>query len=469
MMNSTSARKGASTGRGLWPLLGAGVLALSAAACDTKSVVSLPDPDVIGQAVISDTANLPVLRNGVQFEFSRAYAGPAGNNQDPGIIGHGGLLADELWYASTFPTMKEIDGRRIDVANTNLVNVFRYLHRARNLAERAAELYATSPEANGPDHALMLNYAGFTYIYFGENYCSGVPFSESPFSGVLSFGPANTTDQIFNLAIDRFNQVLAMAGAGTTQINMAKIGKARALLNLNQPAAAAAAVAGVPTSFSYSVAFSIPTSAPGNGVWYNINSEKRSSSASQEGTNGLQFFDRTVPGTASAPGNATIDPRVPVLHDGNGLSTTVPHFAQQKYPNRGSPIPVATGIEARLIEAEAQLRAGNFAGAGGTLSILNALRAGSITPALPALADPGTATAQQDLLFRERAFWMYLTAHRLGDLRRLIRQYGRSASSVFPVGVTVFGAQYGPDVNLPIPQAEQNNPEFAGQCLDRNA
>jgi len=46
---------------------------------------------------------------------------------------------------------------------------------------------------------------------------------------------------------------------------------------------------------------------------------------------------------------------------------------------------------------------------------------------LAALTDPGTAEARVDLLFRERAFWFFLTGHRQGDLRRLIRQYGRFA------------------------------------------
>ena len=34
-----------------------------------------------------------------------------------------------------------------------------------------------------------------------------------------------------------------------------------------------------------------------------------------------------------------------------------------------------------------------------------------------------------DLLFSERAFWMFATGHRLGDMRRLIRQYGRTRAS----------------------------------------
>ena len=36
-------------------------------------------------------------------------------------------------------------------------------------------------------------------------------------------------------------------------------------------------------------------------------------------------------------------------------------------------------------------------------------------------------------LFRERAFWLWGTAHRLGDMRRLIRHYGRTEASVHSV------------------------------------
>ena len=91
------------------------------------------------------------------------------------------------------------------------------------------------------------------------------------------------------------------------------------------------------------------------------------------------------------------------------------------------------------------------------------------------LVDPVDPAARVDMMFRERAFWLYLTDHRMGDLRRLVTQYGRSASAVFPGGG---GAQYvvdgvpkggvfGNDVNLPIPSDELNNPKFTA-CIDRN-
>src|SRR4051795_5831208 len=196
---------------GRWPLLGVAMASMAVAACSTDSLLQLPDPDIIGSEIVTDTANLPILRNGVQFEFAQAYAGPATNNADPGIVGQSGVLSDELWYASTFPTLREIDGRRIDVANGDVATVFRYVHRARNLAERAAELYATTSQANGADHATMVNYAGFTYVFFAENYCSGVPFSTSPFSGELTFGGPNTTAEILDSAAHRFTAALAMS------------------------------------------------------------------------------------------------------------------------------------------------------------------------------------------------------------------------------------------------------------------
>ena len=79
---------------------------------------------------------------------------------------------------------------------------------------------------------------------------------------------------------------------------------------------------------------------------------------------------------------------------------------------------------------------------------------------LPPLTLQVTAAAQQDQLFKERAYWLFLTSHRLGDLRRLIRQYGRPVNTVFPNGAYFKGGLYGTDVNVPVPFQEQNNPQY---------
>jgi hypothetical protein len=55
-------------------------------------------------------------------------------------------------------------------------------------------------------------------------------------------------------------------------------------------------------------------------------------------------------------------------------------------------------------------------------------------------------------------------------MRRLVRQYGRDANTVYPIGQTINGSPYGNDVVLPIPFQERNNPnDTQGTCIDKNA
>jgi hypothetical protein len=144
---------------------------------------------------------------------------------------------------------------------------------------------------------------------------------------------------------------------------------------------------------------------------------------------------------------------------GKGFDNISPLYVLQKYTANTSPVNVADGLEARLIRAEAALHGATPSAA---VDTLNAIRAASGL-ALAALPDPGTQVGREDLLFRERAFWLFATGHRLGDLRRLVRQYGRAANSVYPTGTYVkTGTQYGANTELPVPFDERNNPNYTG-------
>jgi hypothetical protein len=79
-----------------------------------------------------------------------------------------------------------------------------------------------------------------------------------------------------------------------------------------------------------------------------------------------------------------------------------------------------------------------------------------------------TDAARVDQLFRERAFWLFATGHRQGDLRRLVRQYGRAAASVFPTGAYKNGQTYGDDVTFAPDAAQLGNAGYAG-CANRGA
>ena len=172
------------------------------------------------------------------------------------------------------------------------------------------------------------------------------------------------------------------------------------------------------------------------------------------------------------------DPRTLVHQRGTSQTTGESILEPAAYVGV-TPFTLASGVEARLIEAEAALNANDPS----WLTTLNALRttctdaASCPDPAppglggvagLPPLGDPGTPNARVDLLFRERAFWLFLTGHRQGDMRRLLRQYRRPQNQVYPTGAYRGGlGAYGSDVTAAIPPAERVNPLFTG-CFNRN-
>ena len=85
---------------------------------------------------------------------------------------------------------------------------------------------------------------------------------------------------------------------------------------------------------------------------------------------------------------------------------------------------------------------------------------------LAPLTDPGTQAARVDLLFRERAFWMFGTGHRLGDMRRLVRQYSRAADTIYPRGAYHKDSlTRGNQVSVRVSIDELNNPNYdASKC-----
>jgi starch-binding outer membrane protein, SusD/RagB family len=433
---------------------GALFLALSLAGCDVSEVLDVPDPDVATPISILDKSALPTVLAGAQADFMVAYNG----NQDISVVTGSGLFTDELIWAETFPTRFEIDARSIQSNNATMTTLFRNMHRARVSAARAAAGFAQFDTAN-VGWAEALNLEGLTYIWFGENYCNGVPFSSVDVAGNQLYGDPITNDAMFAAAVVRFDSALKVIGTKTSaaavlQSNVAKTSKARTLLNQNQTAAAVTALTGVPNVFSYTINHSDNTTRQYNGSFEIVVNGRRFSVGQAEGGTGLTYR------TDAAAG----DPRIPNSVTGvTPFDNSTPMFVQQKYTARTTPIVVSNGIEARLIAAEVNMRTN-----GATwLATLNSLRT-SNTPAMAGtLVDPGTQAGREDLFFKEREYWLWLTGHRLGDVRRLVRQYARPTTAVFPNGAYFKGGTYGSDFNFPVPFDEQNNPKFK-QCIDRD-
>ena len=431
------------------------------AACAPSDVLEVQDPDIINPSDVQSPAGADAVRLGALARCTSATSGAEG------LFLLGGLFSDEWVNGDSFIARQEIDQRVITTQNTFLTDANRVLHRARLSAQQAVELMKKyRPEAPAYQLGEMYFVQAFVINMMAEHYCDGLIFSDVV-EGREEYGSPITTVASFERALELANEGLAAVTGSTAndlRIRYAlQVAKGRILLNLNRPADAATAVAGVPNSFVYNVQHSQTTQI--NTFWNFNNNARRYSVSAAEGANGLNFA------TAN-------DPRVPVCLGGTAACTGIgvtqnrrddlsqPLYVQMLWPARESPVGIAKGVEARLIEAEAQLRAGNAAGA---LSTLNAARA-TVTGLAP-LTDAGSADGRVDQLFRERAFWMFGTGHRVGDLRRLIRQYNRTQTSVFPTGAWHKGGNYGGDVTVPIPQAEQNNPNLpsAETCLNRNA
>jgi hypothetical protein len=307
-----------------------------------------------------------------------------------------------------------------------------------------------------------------------EMYCNGLTLSSFDENGNAVYDMnVYTNADLFEQAVADFDSALAALPAGDTLRYLARIGKARALVDLDRQAEAAVVVqAGgdgtgspeVPTGFVYNVDYS--TSSVYNVLPdYILNANF-----------GLPL-NATLTGTGKETANGLdygADPRVraqPFLRNGQDGSTPIYPPGVPWSRDFSSPFPVASGVEARLVEAEAQLKVSDPS----WLTTLNDLRARGIDISglaldapLSSLADPGTLDGRVDLIFQERAMWMYLTIHRWGDMRRLIRQYGRNAEDVFPSGAYFKGGTYGTQiVAYPLP-AERNHPAYQG-CLNEDA
>lgn len=443
-------------------LLAAAMLLL--AGC--SGLVEYEEKDIITPDALGATGAEALTRN-ARRSFAWAMEGD-GNGVTEGLILIGGLLTDEFVHSGTFSTRVDVDQRITALDNSTQAGAFRQLQTARTdaiLAVDALNAVEGLDPATDERVSELYNYMGAVFLTSAQNFCSGIPFSAFQ-DGVLVPGEQLTTQQMIDSAIVYFDRALAgAAGSGNAVHNFARLQKARALTMLGRDrlAAAAALVGTVPTSFKHEM---FHADVPGNlrnGVFvFNVQNE-RWSLAHKEGINGLPFR-----GAGDGTNAALADPRVPWKRDAGdvGFDGFTPQYDLQIYKSRLDNGIFARGVEARLIEAEADLQAGNAAG---WLAKLNAQRA-TVTGLAP-LTDPGNATDRVKLHFSERAFWLFATGTRLMDLRRMVRQYSFSAESIFPTGTFAKGGAYGPDVNLPVPDTEKQNPTTGGtiQCLDRSA
>jgi hypothetical protein len=467
------------------------------AGCDTDEIVQVEDPAQLQPTEVNNAAAVPAIVNGSFRQFIGGYSGFG----DDAFISNGAVISDEFYWGDSFTTRNAADRRTLQPpVLTNISDAaFGRLQQARMLARRAyAAVGKFESELDDPDlyRSDLRTTEGYIYVTLSEGWCGAVPFSNVPDEGdidpaAIEHGAPKSTVQMNEAALPLFDASIALTGN-----RLARVGKARALLNLGRYAEAAAVVATVPTNYVFLIEHSTNSSSQNNGVAVLIdngrfsisNNEGGTNSATGAGTRPDTTSATTLANTINAEGlnfRSAKDPRIPYSSAFACFTSSIFCRTNLNYPDFDSDVPLASGVEARLIEAEAALQAGDVTT---MMARLNTLRASAaaILPllypsqkqvfpipaagavSLPALADPavaGTTAAQmfaarRDLLFRERAFWLFNTGHRQGDLRRLIRNYGLPQSQVFPTGPYFRGGSFGTDVAYPVPFNEENNPLF---------
>ena len=222
-------------------------------------------------------------------------------------------------------------------------------------------------------------------------------------------GPATPARDNLVRAESTFTAAIAVATAAnnTVLINAAYAGRAQVRVGLADWTGAVDDAGRVPTSFSYKMPYFANVDEYGyNRTMWSSTPQSFYKATSAWNTWYAQYYDDTkdprVPYTLTALKGAGAFPPVGAVN----------WWPQAKYATNIAGVNLASGREARLIEAEAALRSGNIASA---MTLIDAIRASA---GAPVLARPATLTEAWTLLKRERGIELWLEGRRLADLRR---------------------------------------------------
>lgn len=460
--------------RARWVMVTGMLSVVAISACDrVKAELLQPqNPGLIDPSAVSTPTAALALRVGALGRFNDVVQGGGGE----GIWAQGGMLTDEFKNADFQVSRADVDQRNM-AAGTDGAN-YGITQRRGVIRDAIAAMKQYNPDSLAMIGELYAELAFFE-MTLADTYCNGIPLGHT-INGVQTLGIPVTTQQVYDSARNHLDTALVTV-TGTDAFSlyvrrMSQVLKGRVLVMQGQFASAATvvSVANVPTTYQYDLTFSASGTGT-NGLWSVANSIARITVGdSFDFVGGIKNQILNALPFASAG-----DARLPVL-SGNVTTPKVttedqstPAFLSQLWKGQFDPLVLASGIDARLIEAEAALNINDFTG---MTAILNTMRtsatrpviAAYVVPAMPALAVPATKAAAVTLFFRESAFWTFGRGQRLPALRRMVRLYALPESQVFPKGTFFKGGVYGTDVNFPIPNAELLNPNFAG-CLDRNA
>lgn len=384
------------------------LLALTlAGATACSGIFDATNEDAVTGDQITGVTVQPALISGVAHNFARAY---------DFLITNVGLIADELVTTGTWGDYTQTDQQglfNLAGQNVNTGSVveshWNTFQAARALAERAyTSIKGTSGTASGALAAQARLYSGMSYLFLGELSC------DVAFDG----GPAQAPVEALKLAETHLTEAITLAdGANQTRFSqLARLMRARARFAQNNTAGAVADAQLVPAAFVFTVN---PEVTGGFGwFWVHVN---------------------TFPTATVGPAfRSTGDPRVMIVSRPGQAGQTL--YIPQRYPNGDSPLVLGNWQEARLIEAEVALAAGNVATA---IARINEVRTAA---RLAPLATSLTSAQVLEALKLERRAELFLMGRRLQDMQR----FGETPPEYR--GTAPFAR-----ICIPVPQTERDN------------
>jgi len=303
------------------------------------------------------------------------------------------------------------------------------LHVARVQAEEAVRRIQGFPAGSVANANFLIGkaqvYGGFAYQIAGETFCEVV------FDG----GSKQTRAEAWQIARQRFTSAIenltGVTGANAAEaamlVHAARIGRARANLNLGDRAAVLADASVIPVNFVFNSTHSAADARRYNQQFERIRTARWRSVA-------VEYRNLTVGGMP--------DPRVQVQFTGPALRGSDPHWAALKYTSLAQPIPIASWREAQLMIAEVE-------GGQTAVAAINRLRA---THSLPQFSSTNQAEIAAQVQ-EERRRELFLQGTRIGDMLRW--------GTPFKTGLDPRGAVYGTFTCVPLHEREiVNNPNL---------
>lgn len=391
-------------------------LGLTAACSNFDRLLSVQTPSRLAEDAYLVPANASLISASAVADYECALGG---------YVVASGLGAGEFVETTQTAARWSYDRRNIlavdatyATAGCDGIGVYTPINTARYTNDQAVRKFEAWSDAEVPNRqkliALNSAIAGYSLILLGEGFCEGT----------INVGPSLTPAQLFDSAEVRFTKAItaATAIADANVLNLAYVGRARARINKGNKTGAADDAARVPAGFVYNATADASIGRRNNRVFQQNN----------------QSFSVSV-----APAYRTLgDPRVAVTNQNRTASDQVNQlWTQNKFTALTSSFPIATGVEAQLILAEAR---------GGTegVGILNALRtrAGVVLPPLT----QAEVAAFDATLAEERRRELFVQGNRWFDIKRFNLTLSPATGIQYPKG-----GVYGDQRCWPLPDAER--------------